>query len=45
MGIVYFVDELVDVDRVECFGHVEGGEDCPMGGGGLLKPVSMMLLI
>ena len=28
MGAVYFVDKLV-----ECFGHVEGGEDCSMGGG------------
>ena len=45
MGIVSFVDELVDVDRVECFDHVEGGEDCSMGGFFLLKPVSMMLLI
>ena len=45
MGIVYFVDELVDVDRVECFGHVDGGEDCFMGGFFLLKPVSMVLLI
>ena len=34
MGVVYFVDELVDVDRVECLGHVEGGEDCSIGGGG-----------
>ena len=30
MGIVYFVDGLVDVDRVECFGHVESGENCSM---------------
>ena len=21
----------MDVDRVECFGHVEGGKDCSMG--------------
>ena len=44
MGVVYFLDELVDVDRVECFGHVEGGEDCSMGFF-LSKPVSMVLLI
>ena len=45
MGVVYFVDELVDVYRIECFGHVEGGEDCSMGEFFLLKPVSMVLLI
>ena len=45
MGIVYFLDEFVDVDSVECFGRVEGGEDCSMGGFFLLKPVSMVLLI
>ena len=42
MGGVYFVDELVDVDRVECFGHVESGEDCYMRGFFLLKPVCMV---
>ena len=39
-----FSNELVDVDRVKCFDHVEGGEDCPMRVF-LLKPVSMVLLI
>ena len=42
VGGVYFVDELVDVDRVECFGHVESGEDCYMRGFFLLKPVCMV---
>ena len=42
---MYFVDELVDVDRVKCFGRVEGGEDCSMGVFFLLKSVSMVLLI
>ena len=37
MGIVYFVDELVDVDCVECFGHVEGGENCSIGGRFFIK--------
>ena len=30
MGVMYFVDKLVDVDRVECLGHVESGENCYM---------------
>ena len=29
---MYFVDDLVDVDCVECFGFVKGSEDCSMGG-------------
>ena len=44
MGAVYFVDKLVNVDRVECFSHVEGGENCSLRGF-LLKPLSMVLLI
>ena len=32
MSVVYFVDELVDVDRVECFGHFESSQYCSMRG-------------
>ena len=45
MGVVYFVNKLVDVELVECFGHVESSENCFIRRFFLLKPVSMVLLI
>ena len=41
-GCFVFVNELVDVDCVECFDHVESSEDCSMSGCFFVKPMIMV---